>query len=611
MKQRNVSKIWIPIIALLICGVVVLLERYGVTSEYLISEQEKQQNFTFTEAVWDEAECLILTSAKDEVSGIYEEMITFVLDDMRVPYDVLEVSVDAELTGLDQYKTLVITFEDWSILGDNLLVLCDWVKEGGGMMNMSTPVPNASFQAVSGKLGIEYGGTEYVGISGFQVMNDCMIGGTEGETYSFVTEGERMLEVSLGILLNSSCETLLLSEDGKVPLLWKCDYGEGTFVIFNEVITDKYQRGFASLAYSMLEDISIYPVINASAFYLDDFPSPVPGGDGEYIKRDYGVSVASFYSTIWWPKVLTWAEKYGIRYTGLIIELYSDDVQSPFVENTEVAQFTTYGNMLLNAGGELGFHGYNHMPLCVEGTDEELQYGDYNLWPSQTEIKEALKELTRFAEGLFPDSTFTVYVPPSNILSETGKEALLETCPDVKIIASTYLPDADSTAYVQEFEVDEDGMIHTPRVTSSLEPDSYQRIVALTEMNLHYVQSHFMHPDDLLDEDRGAAKGFQKLSESFESYLEWVYTSAPDIRNVTGSEMGTAVLQYDQLSMKREWNGNVLSVRLGGFSGEAYFLMRIKEGSLAGTEGCTYENVTGDIYVVHATSDEIKIYLGE
>lgn len=611
MKKNNIVKIWIPVVALLICGVIVLMERYGVTSEYLMSEQERQQGLVFTEEVEDVSECVILTCEDDAVSDVFEEIITFVLDDMRVAYTVYEVTDERVWECLDSYQTMVITFEDWSFMEDNLLLIFDWVKAGGRMMNMCTPVPNASFQAVAGKLGIEHGGTEYVGVSGFRVVNDCMIGGREERIYSYISEGESPLEISLGVLLNAESEPLLVSENGKVPLLWKHSYGDGTFVIFNEVITEKYQRGFVCLAYSELEDVSIYPVINASAFYLDDFPSPVPNGDGEYIKRDYGISVSSFYSTIWWPKVLAWAETYGIKYTGLIIEQYSDVVEAPFEENEEAAQFTTFGNMLLNAGGELGFHGYNHMPLCIRGVDDAMQYGDYKLWSSEEDVKVAMTELTRFSENLFPDSLFAVYVPPSNIMSESGKRALLEACPDINVIASTYLPDADGYAFTQEFDVDEAGVIHTPRITSSLEPDEYQNITALGEMNFHYVQSHFMHPDDLLDEDRGAEKGFEDLSESFEEYLEWTYGSAPKIRNVTGSEMGTAVLQYDNLSVERKRAGNTLYVKLGGFSREAYLLMRINEGNFISGEGCTCEQVADDLYVVHATQDEITIYLGE
>ena len=35
-----------------------------------------------------------------------------------------------------------------------------------------------------------------------------------------------------------------------------------------------FQRLFAA-SYSLLTDVGVYPVINGSVFYLDDFPSPV------------------------------------------------------------------------------------------------------------------------------------------------------------------------------------------------------------------------------------------------------------------------------------------------------------------------------------------------
>ena len=610
MKTRNGIKVLIPFIALLICGVVVLLERYGVTSEYTVTNQDENENLVFSQMVSEETSCLILKN-EEAVSAIYVDMMTYVLDDMRIAYDVLEISEDKKLEGLANYQTLVITFENWETLGKGLLPICDWVKSGGAMLNMCTPIPNAAFLTVASKLGIESGGIEYTAIKGLQVLNQQMMGGTEGKVFWYSDGGTEDLETSLDVQLSDKCEVLLASEDGKVPLLWKTKYGEGTFVVFNEVITDKYQRGFVCLAYSELEDVCIYPVINASIFYLDDFPSPVPEGNGEYLKRDYGVSISSFYSTIWWPKILEWGERYHIPYTGLIIERYSDDVEAPFEKSKEEAQFTTFGNMLLNAGGELGFHGYNHMPLCVKGIDDGRQYGDYELWPSTDDMKAALTELYDFSSKLFPGAKFKVYVPPSNIMSQTGLEVLLEACPDINVVASTYFSDVEAKAFEQEFEVDENGTIHTPRVVSGLALTEYQKVAALAELNYHYVQSHFMHPDDLLDEDRGAIIGFPALSQEFEDYLEWVYTSAPAIHSVTGSEMGTAVLRYDKLSLDREWNGRTLSVKIGGFSGSAEFLLRINEGSLERIEGGSYESVVGDLYAIHATSDELKIYLGE
>lgn len=613
MEKKYISKMLIPIIALLLCGIVVLLERYGITDKSIETGNVLNTDvLTFTETVETEKECLILLNKEDDVSIIFSEMMKKVLDDMRIGYDLFEITEGSDLSCMKKYNTAVITFEDWNVFGEQVLFLCDWVAAGGRLMNTITPLPNESFLSIAGKLGIEYGGDSYIGVAGFQMKNNCMIGAEEGEVFYFNEENpEELLFTSLSVDLDDACEVYMASEDERVPLLWKRAYKEGCFVILNDAVTEKYQRGFLSLSYSLLDDVCFYAVINASAFYLDDFPSPVPAGNGEYIRRDYGVSISSFYSSIWWPKVLSWGEKYGIRYTGLIIEQYSDQVSGVFERNTSATQFLSYGNMLLNNGGELGYHGYNHMPLCLEGVDEKKQFGDYNLWKSKEDIQAALTELASFSKELYPNGTFAVYVPPSNILSESGKEILLETCPEIKVIASTYMVDAENIAYEQEFEVEESGVIATPRITSGCVIDEYQKITALSELNYHYVQSHFMHPDDILDEDRGAAEGWESLSSQFETYLEWVHTSAPNIRNVTGSEMGLAVLQYDRLSLRRELEENVLTVKIGGFSGEAHFLMRINEGSYMRAEGAICEHVAGNLYAVHASSDEIKIFLGE
>jgi len=264
----------------------------------------------------------------------------------------------------------------------------------------------------------------------------------------------------------------------------------------------------------------------------------------------------------------------------------------------------------LNNGGELGFHGYNHMPLCLEGVDEDKKYGAYRLWKSGKDIEAAVQELVDFSEELFPDNDFCVYVPPSNILSEEGRKELIKAAPQIKVIASTFLKDAENIAYEQEFRVEEDGVISTPRITSGCVIDDYQMLVALSELNYQYVQSHFTHPDDTLDEDRGAALGWEYMSGCLEDYIEWIYESAPSICNVTGSGMGRAVEKYDKLTVQREYTDEGIRLRLGSFSGEACFLVRISDGAIEGASGCSCEHISGSMYLLTADSDEIMIYIG-
>lgn len=82
--------------------------------------------------------------------------------------------------------------------------------------------------------------------------------------------------------------------------------------------------------------------------------------------------------------------------------------------------------------------------------------------------------------------------------------------PQIRTIASTYFEDGTDLPYVQEFGVASDGMVEQPRIVSGgMVGDTYMRLAAMNELNMHYVSTHFMHPDDLLDVDRGAEEGWE------------------------------------------------------------------------------------------------------
>ena len=101
------------------------------------------------------------------------------------------------------------------------------------------------------------------------------------------------------------------------------------------------------------------------------------------------------------------------------------------------------------------------------------------------------------------------------------------------------------------------------------------------------------------------------MSSRLEEYLDWIYTSAPDIRNVTGSGMGEAVEQYDRLTMQRETTDEGIKLHLGSFSGEASFLVRVNNGNVTKVDGGTLELVSGNIYLLTADDADVMIYLGE
>ena len=151
--------------------------------------------------------------------------------------------------------------------------------------------------------------------------------------------------------------------------------------------------------------------------------------------------------------------------------------------------------------------------------------------------------------------------------------------------------------------------METPRVTSGAIMDEYTYLMTFSELNMHYVQSHFMHPDDVLDEDRGAALGWGVMRENLEAYMDYVYTSAPNIRDVTGSGMADAVADFAALSLVRTKTEQGLQIEIGGFSGAASFLLRVNEGTLERVHGAECEQLTNQLYVIMANEAVVDIVM--
>lgn len=546
------------------------------------------------------ADCLYLWNSGEEASQQAWEHMTKILDEMKAGYDLADVG-KGEFPLLSGYRKIILGITEYQNLGEYIFDLEEWVKTGGSMLILYPPSSDRYFALLQDKIGILETGAVGYQADGIMFLENVMIGGME-KNFGI----EDAYAGALTVRLKDGCEVYMVSDDKvRNPMLWRADYGEGKFIVNNFHYFEKAYYGFFASAYSLLGDSCAWPVINGSAFYLDDFPSPVPGGVSEYVTRDYGMDIRSFYTNVWWPDTRKLTESYGIRYTGLVIEEYSDQIEPPFDRNSDVTRYRYFGNQLLDDGGEVGFHGYNHMPLVLENFDYKGQFDTYKNWKTREDMQLSVEELNAFCTEMFPDEKFQVYVPPSNILSREGREMLKEEFPGIKAIASIYFP--GEFEYTQDFGIAEDGLVETPRIVSGYILGDYMQLAALSELNLHYVNSHFQHPDDVLDEDRGAALGWAELHRRLSSYVDWLYRSAPDIRNLTGTEMAAAVQRYSHLDVEQEHKTDSLELRLTGFVDEAWLLVRINDAIPVSISGGTVEEVAKDLYLLHAVNPEVLI----
>ena len=601
-RWQGLVKVWAMFMAI---ALVLLVESLGVhygATRFDITYLDRDKAIPAADAIAGEkaTNLLVIDSSQEGVSDA-ESMLDRVLLDMKVPTVTVDLAQGDEIPTLKQYQTMVIAMPDLDPLGEHVLQIMQWVKKGGGVMFAMTPEKTGYLDVIGPQIGIESSAYKYVVTEGITPSKDFMLGG--GQTYMFSDP----FKSSLSVTLNDRAQVEAVSSNGRTPLVWRSSVESGTAVMCNIGIYVKMVRGFYALAFSLLSSAMAYPVINSAAFYLDDFPSPVPSGNGKYIKRDYNMSISEFYSQVWWPDLVRLAERYGIRFTGVMIENYGDDTKNDPVRQTDNTQFEYYGGLLLRQNGEIGYHGYNHQPLVLPNTDYGNEY-TYVQWPNRKAIVDSLNELIAFQKTVLPAATSSVYVPPSNILSSEGRKIIGEDVPQIRAIASMAFPPDSSLEYVQEFGVAADGVVEAPRIVSgSMVNNSYMRLAAVSELNMHYVSTHFMHPDDLLDEDRGAKEGWETYRKGLEDYLDWLEQSAPSIRMQTGTECAAAVQRFSGLTVSMATSDDSWDLHLGNLIDQGWLMFRANNGTPGRVRGGSLTKLTGNLYLLKATSATVHI----
>lgn len=587
--------------------IILFLERSGIQYQY----NTLSLSFLPSDATMPKAEalaqvpkdCLLLYSSESVESRQALEEFEMILTDMKVGHDTIDIA-EVDDYDFNDYKTAILLINNLSYLQDKLIELDTWVYNGGGAMFPMTLSKEAYFSVMEAKFGILESSYSYAVVDSIYVAENFMVGG--GKSFLITDPWDSALTVRL----NSSDHVTVHAYTGderQIPLIWESRYGSGKFVLDNFGLYTKEVRGLYAASYSLLNSVTVYPVINASCFYLDDFPSQIPSGSNAYIWRDYGTSIRDFYVNIWWPDMMNLADQYGLKYTGLAIQCYDENVDGTTPSSADEQTFLKFGNMLLRMGGEIGYHGYNHQPLCLDDCDY-MGYYDYKTWESEAAMKSALDTLVELCEELFPGVQLSVYVPPSNMLSEGAEEFLIREYPNIKSISGIYFDGMDVDFYcTQEFDVREDGVVEQPRIISGCDVDDYSKLAALSELNLHYINSHFTHPDDSLDPERGAELGWETLKSMFCEYLDWLYTAAPNIRNFTGSEMSAAIQRYTALTVSTSVSEAAVEISIGNFSDEAQLMVRFNDARPKDVAGGTLEQLTDTLYLLQADQSHVTV----
>lgn len=459
------------------------------------------------------------------------------------------------------------------------------------------------------------------------IVSTLGISQLDAESQSFTAQGLTMqtdflpgskgVQVAGDIHYNTFVDSLTLLDSavvhvsdytGTVPLIWQQAYGKGMFYVYNGTMRpDKTNRGFLMSFLAHCGDDTLYPIVGCKIFFIDDFPSPIPEGYQDKIRSEYHMTTRDFYNRIWWPYMKELQEKEHIKYTGVIIESYGDQVKGPFepiYEREGRNALLVYGNDLISIVGEMGIHGYNHQPLVPPGYQDDEP--DYVPWQSTNDMKEALTELNRYIHEAFPKYTFQVYVPPSNILSLQGKKAIEETLPDIRIFSSLYDGPSDEEAYYQEFKREDNGVYDIPRITSGYKPPELDLYFECTTITSIGVFNHFVHPDELFYEESKDLT-WHMMSESLIAFLHQIDTRYSWLTPVTASESLPYFDSYFDLDYRVIHKPDELEIHCWQYVNSASFLLHSTK-DIASTKGCSVQKAGDETYFVNMTEPEAHIY---
>lgn len=541
---------------------------------------------------------LIIYNENNPYSVNLKDNINQTLEYMKK--EVVIASLSEIPASFNDFHNVIVALEEVSQIS-NLSTLETYTAEGGRVFFAIRPEINDSLQNLYRKLGI-YEVGEFITSNGMKLTSNVLI--KQNQLVMERAEIGDNSSLSVGI---DNRSTVYMESIDEVPLLWDIPYENGKFMVFNgSLLGSKENRGLITGAISILNENFIYPIMNMKLAYIDDFPAPIPEGKNENIFEEYRRDIPSFYQDIWWPDMLKTSAKYDVKYTGVVIQNYGDKVTPPFeVTNQDRNTFVQFGRELLKMGGEIGVHGYNHQSLTVN-QEAAMDLG-YNAWKNQADMELSLIKTVNFVKGIFSNYDLTTYVPPSNRIDEVGEAALKQAIPSVNVLSSLYLPDGSPYTTVHEFDIS-DGFIHIPRITAGYEYSDKTKWALVNGVTSIGVFSHFIHPDDILDEERSSGKKWSVLEEEYDHLLRNTYKDYPWLKSMTARDAGQQLTNYLNADVYIKEESNRIVVSIDKFPGEMSFILRTKK-NIGKLKDCTVQKVDEDVYYVEAKKATIELGL--
>ncbi|MFZ0486109.1 MAG: DUF2194 domain-containing protein [Arenicellales bacterium] len=376
--------------------------------------------------------------------------------------------------------------------------------------------------------------------------------GLQDTTVSF-HDVTNKLPLKLTLSSDATVDAYFENFDSLQPAIWHRAVGSGEIAVWTFVPTGRHWgRSFLLHAAIQGQVVAVKSIANTAVFQIDDFPAP-PSDDSVPVEPGVDLEWPEFVDRVWLPDLATLADKNRMAYSCGVVFHYDKHTQGPFEfddwvlhpEDCDKAGFGAAANHVRWARehGELGLHGYNHLPLAL---------GD---WSSREDMVEGLRACVAWWQREATADLPTSYIPPMNVYDQEGALALTEACPTIRALCGNFWGPV-SMGGGREFAPERWNrkLFCLPRVTSGYTMDASLKWKMLASIYELGTWTHFIHPDDILDVPSGngsdeycrnpQSRPWREpngLRKELECMLDFVRTTFPWLTFDTATDAATKI----------------------------------------------------------------------
>jgi len=473
------------------------------------------------------------------------------LNRTKLPYEViLKDQIPQLLPGdLRKFSAVgLILLDDSKINGD---VIKSFLADGGGLVSLYggsffTLAPYLSIEPPPQNKKFEFG------MKGYKFNYGFLLG--EGLT---IDDSELKSISGYGIAAPNT-EVWAYDYSNLRPILWYARKEKGQVITWNWD-TFYYGEFQGAIIESFMRVLPVGMAGNPGLgiMFIDDWPLPMYN----VIKEPLTIEDTEFYTNVWWPEITSLFEKNQMDYSCFLILNYNGNTTPPFT-STEffVGKNSATVRMaqdVLKRGKELGFHGYNHISLTREKTNQNPY-----LWGSLDDMYESLRAAKRSWISLFGENTMPLsYVAPHNIISDEGIKAVHDVFPSIRVISTLESGKGDETHF--EFgrykKYPEIYMI--PRTLSGYVFTNEHRQLLISGITGDGIWAHFIHPDDIFDPARSLGNNWVKLKADFQKMINFANHNYPWMRYKNTRDAYLELMEYDDNGVEFRWKNDTLKVQ--------------------------------------------------